>query len=269
MKKIITVFSLLVIALSACNLPAAQGPGITVEQQAATVVAQTLTAIALENLIPLASSTASATEQPLAASPTPSGEAPTIQPNATPTASTGTPTATILTVDSNTNCREGPGLNYAIVLVLVPGTNYQMVARASDNKFWIVTQIGKPNSCWVPAEMSNAFGNVSLLPVTTPAAPTSAVGSVQAPSGLKYQYDCVYNGIPGNIRVILNWSDRSNNETGFRVYRDDAMLVDLTANSTTYTDIFTGSTTVTYSYRVSAYNGAGEALGNPISFSCQ
>jgi hypothetical protein len=268
MKKLIAIFSLLGIALSSCNLPSAQNSGSTVEQQAATMVAQTLTALAAENPIPLASPTVGATKAP-PASPTSSGAAPTLQPSDTPTATAGTPGATILTVDSNTNCREGPGLNFAIVIVLVPGTNYQMIARAADNKYWVVTEIGKSSSCWVPAEMSNAFGNVNLLPVTTPSAPTSAVGSVQPPSGLKYQYNCVYNGIPGNIRVILQWSDRSNNETGFHVYRDGSLVVDLTANSTSYTDNFTGSTAVTYSYQVSAYNSAGEAMGGTISFSCQ
>jgi hypothetical protein len=268
MKKIIAVFALLVIALSSCNFPSAQNSGLPIEQQAATVVAKTLTAIASENPVPLASPTAGATEQP-PASPTGSGEAPTIQPTVTPTAGTGTPTATTLTVDSNTNCREGPGLNFVIVIVLVPGTNYQMIARTADNKYWVVTEIGKSNACWVPAEMSNAFGNVNLLPVTTPSAPTSAAGSLQAPTGLAYQYSCAFNGINSDITVNLRWSDRSNNEAGFRVYRDGALVVELPANTTTYTDLFAGGAAVTYSYRISAWNAAGEAMGGTISFSCQ
>ena len=268
MKKIIVVLSLLVIALSSCNFPSAQDSGLPIEQQAATVVAQTLTAIAAENPVPLASPTAGVTEQPLA-SPTGSGETPTIQPNTTPTATTGTPTATTLTVDSNTNCREGPGEAYAIVIVLVPGTSYQMIARTADNKYWIVTEIGKSNSCWVPAEFSNAFGNVNLLSVTTPSAPTSAAGALQAPTGLAYQYSCAFNGINSDITVSLRWSDRSNNETGFRVYRDGALVVELPANTTTYTDLFAGGAAVTYSYRISAWNAAGEAMGGTISFSCQ
>ena len=268
MKKIIAVFSLLVIALSACNFPTAQDSGLTIEQQAATVVAQTLTAIAAENPVPLASPTLGATKTPLA-SPTSSEAAPTIQPNATPTGTAGTPGATLLTVDSNTNCREGPGLDFVIVIVLAPGTNYQMIARTADNKYWVVTEIGKSNACWVPAEMSNAFGNVNLLPVTTPSAPTSAAGSLQAPTGLAYQYSCAFNGINSDITTILAWNDRSNNETGFRVYRDGALVAELPANTTTYTDLFAGGAAVTYSYRVSAYNAAGEAMGGTISFSCQ
>jgi hypothetical protein len=268
MKHTLALISLFAILLSACNFPTEQDTGLTMEQQAATLVAQTLTAVAEETSIPLASPTAKQEEQPTA-SPTGTAGAATLQPNVTPTALTGTPSATILTVDSNTNCRQGPGQTYAIVIVLVPGTQYQMIGRTEDNKYWIVTEIGKANPCWVPAEMSNAFGNVNQLPVTTPGAPTSAAGPLQAPGALRYQYDCVYNGIPGNIQVLLQWSDRSNGELGFRIYRDGLIVGEVPANTTTYADYFTGSTTVTYSYRVSSYNAAGEALGGTISFSCQ
>ncbi len=268
MKKLFFILVLVAFALSACNIPVPTGggEGLSPEQQAATVVALTLTAVAggnppIENT-PLASPTAGG-GQPLA-SPT-AGGAPTLQPTITPT---GGPTT--LTVDSNTNCREGPGTTYTVVIVLVPGTTYQIIARSSDNKYWVITEIGKSNICWVPAEMSNAFGNVTLLPVITPAAPTaSASGSVAAPTGLSYQYSCSFNGVNTDITVVLKWTDRSDNETGFRVYRDNALVVELPANTTTYTDLFAGSAVISYSYRISAFNALGEALGNPISFSCQ
>jgi hypothetical protein len=156
-----------------------------------------------------------------------------------------------------------------IVIVLVPGTTYQMIARTADNKYWVVTEVGKSTPCWVPADMSNAYGNVNQLSVTTPAAPTSAAGTLQPPTGLAYQYECVYNGVNSDITVNLKWNDRSNNETGFRVYRDGILVIDLPANSTFYVDLFGGSATFVYSYRVAAYNAAGEAMGGTISFSCQ
>jgi hypothetical protein len=268
MKKIIAILSLLVIGLSSCNFPGAQGSGLTVEQQAATVVAQTLTAVGKEKPVPTASPTRGGGEQP-EATPTINGETPTIQADVTATALTGTSTATVLTVDSNTNCREGPGTSYTIVIVLVPGTTYQMIGRTADNKYWIVTEVGKSTSCWVPAEMSNAYGNVNQLSVTTPAAPTSAAGVLQPPTGLAYQYECVYNGVNSDITVNLKWNDRSNNEAGFRVYRDGVLVVDLPANTTFYVDLFAGSAAVVYSYRVAAWNAAGEAMGGLISFSCQ
>ena len=268
MKKLIVRLSLMALLLSACNLPKPQEP-ISVNDQAATIVAKTLTAAAPQTL--LASPTAeSPTEENLVPLATPTLEnVPTPQPTFTPTAATGTPTATVLTVDSNTNCREGPGTSYTIVIQLVPGTTYQMIARSADNKYWIVTEIGKSAPCWVPAEMSNAFGNVNLLPATTPAAPTSAAaGELQAPSGLYYQYSCSFNGVNTDITVTLTWTDRSKNETGFRVYRDGIMVEELPANTATYKETFAGSAAATYSYRVSAFNAAGEALGNPVSFSC-
>ncbi len=258
MKKIARLIPLAVL-FSACNFPRATGPEISVNDQAATVVAQTLAAATAENRVPLASPTA----------PPPPGTegAPTIQTNASPTASTGTPTATILTVDSNTNCREGPAQTYAIVITLVPGATYQMVARAQDNSYWVVTD-GKAKPCWVLAEYSNAFGNTAILPVTTPSAPTSAAGALQAPSGLRYQYSCSFNGVNSDITVVLTWTDRSNNETGFRIYRDGTVAAEVAANVTTYSDLFAGGAAATYTYRVSAFNASGEALGNPISFSC-
>lgn len=268
MKKSAALLGILVMILSACNLPIPQDTGLSVEQQAATVVAQTLTAIS-ENQPGTASTSTPREEGGSLATPTTNGKTPTLQPGITPTSLTGTSTATILTVDSNTNCREGPGLSYKIVIVLVPGTTYQMIGRTTDNTYWIVTEIGKATPCWVPAEMSNAYGNVNQLPVTTPAAPTSAAGTLQPPTGLSYQYECVYNGYNSNITVNLKWNDRSNNELGFRVYRDGVIVADLPADYTQYTDLFAGSASVLYTYRIAAYNATGEALGGTISFSCQ
>ena len=276
MKKLFYALALLTLTLSACNIPVAQEPGgLSVSDQAATVVAQTLTAVALENQAPLASPTAG--ENPvLLASPTLEGNAPTLAPNATPTAgnisvtlTAGTPNATILTVDANTNCREGPGLSYAIVIQLVPGTQYQMLGRTADNKYWVVSEIGKATQCWVPAEFSNAFGNVNLLAVVTPSAATSAAGTLAAPTNLAYEYECVFNGVNSDITVKLGWSDRSNNEDGFRIYRDGVLVGQAAQNATFYTEVFAGGASIVYSYYVAAFNAQGEAFGGTISFSCQ
>lgn len=268
MKQSAALLTALIILLTSCNLPIPQDSGLTVEQQAATAVARTLTAVSENQAGTEAPATPGKEETPQA-TPTTSAEAPTLRPGVTSTALTGTSTATVLTVDSNTNCREGPGTSYTIVIVLVPGTTYQMIGRTADNTYWIVTEIGKSTPCWVPAEMSNAYGNVNQLPATTPAAPTSAAGTLQAPSGLSYRYECTYNGVNSNITVDLQWNDRSNNEQGFRVYRDGVIVANLAANSTSYSDFFAGGASVVYSYRIAAYNSTGEALGGTISFSCQ
>lgn len=280
MKKIFFVFVLLGLLLSACNvpLPAVPENNIPLEDQAATIVAATLTAVANGNG-PAAQPLPSATEesqQPLATA-TEGGPAPTIQPNATPTGGavtptpgTGTPGAALLTVDSNTNCREGPGTNYKVVIVLVAGTQYQMIARTEDNKYWIVTEIGKATSCWVPAEFSNALGNTSLLPVTTPSAPTaSASGAPAAPTSLKYNYSCAFNADASyTITVQLSWTDRSDNEQGFYVYRNGNLIATLGAGTTTYADVFVGAASQLNTYQIASFNATGQTLGGAQSFSC-
>ena len=282
MKKLLYALALFALTLSACNIPVAQEPGgLSVSDQAATVVAQTLTAVAQENQVPLASPTAGENPVPLASptldgAPTLAPNAPTLAPNATPTAgnisvtlTAGTPNATILTVDANTNCREGPGTSYTIVIQLVPGTQYQMLGRTADNKYWVVSEIGKSTQCWVPAEFSNAFGNVNLLAVVTPSAATSAAGTLAAPTNLAYEYECVFNGVNSDITVKLGWSDRSNNEDGFRIYRDGTLVGQAAQNATFYSEVFAGGAAIVYSYYVAAFNAQGEAFGGTISFSCQ
>lgn len=277
MKKIFFVFVLIGFVLSACNVPLPTVPGenISLQDQAATIVAATLTAVANDgpDVQPRPSET-EGSQQSLATA-TEGGPAPTIQPNATPTRitgtpGTGTPGATLLTVDSNTNCREGPGTNYKVVIVLVAGTQYQMIARTEDNKYWIVTEIGKATPCWVPAEFSNALGNTSLLPVTTPSAPTaSASGAPAAPTGLKYNFSCAFNADASyTITVQLGWTDRSDNEQGFYVYRNGTLIATLAAGTTTYTDIFVGSASQLNSYQIASFNATGQVLGGAQSFSC-
>jgi len=267
MKKIFSAIALLPLILSACdltiNIPDS-GTGLSAEQQAATVVAQTLTAIAPQENTPLASPTAGNTEtSPASGTPT---ETP--QPSATVTSST--PNSTILTVDSNTNCREGPGSNYAVVIILVAEKSYQIIARTADDKYWVITEPGKTTTCWVPAEFSNAFGDVSLLPVTTPSAPTSVAGPINAPTGLAYTFDCAFNGASGDytITVNLTWSDRSDNEIGFYVYRGGALIATLPAGTTKYTDVFIGGAAQLNSYQVAAYNAQGQVLGKGVGFIC-
>ena len=270
MRKFIYGLVLIGFALSACNVPLPAGPqgGVSLEDQAATIVAGTLTAVANNGPAqPLPSATEE--QQPLATA-TDGGPAPTIQPNATPTLGTGTPGAALLTVDSNTNCREGPGTSYKVVIVLVPGTNYQMISRTEDNQYWIVTEIGKATSCWVPAEFSNANGNTSLLPVITPSAPTAlASGSPAAPTGLKYNFNCAFNADGSyTINVSLGWTDRSDNEQGFYVYRNGALIATLGAGTTSYTDIFVGTGSQANTYQVASFNATGQSLGGAQTFSC-
>jgi len=59
-------------------------------------------------------------------------------------------------------------------------------------------------------------------------------------------------------QINLSWSDNSNNEDGFKVYRNGSYLASVGANVTSYQD--TGlSCGTSYSYFVKAYNAGGES----------
>jgi hypothetical protein len=70
-------------------------------------------------------------------------------------------------------------------------------------------------------------------------------------------YDLTAVAISQSI-VNLQWTDNSNNEEGFRIYRDGSIVGTVGANSTTYQD--TGlETGEVYQYSVRGYNEAGES----------
>ncbi len=101
---------------------------------------------------------------------------------------------------------------------------------------------------------NSAYSNeVSAKTGNIPSAPTSLSASVTSSS-----------------RIELSWTDRSNNETGFKIERKTGSgsyseIATVGSNTTTYRD--TGlSSDGTYTYRVRAYNGAGNsAYSNEIS----
>jgi hypothetical protein len=76
---------------------------------------------------------------------------------------------------------------------------------------------------------------------TTPDSPTSLSGSPLSTS-----------------EIELNWTDNSNDEDGFRIYRDGSSVDTVGANTTSYTDTGLSSGT-TYTYEVAAYNASGES----------
>ncbi|AOT72590.1 fibronectin type III domain-containing protein [Geosporobacter ferrireducens] len=75
--------------------------------------------------------------------------------------------------------------------------------------------------------------------------------------------------VTSNSRIELSWTDRSNNETGFKIERKTGSgsyeeIATVGANKTGYTD--TGlSSNVTYTYRIRAYNSAGNSGYSNVS----
>jgi len=88
-----------------------------------------------------------------------------------------------------------------------------------------------------------------VLPAPTPISPTS-----------------LHNTYTTITSVVLSWSDNSNIETGYKVYRGNTHIDTLGANVTSYT-LNSLSTSSTYTYSVVAYNSAGNSSSTTVTFS--
>lgn len=71
------------------------------------------------------------------------------------------------------------------------------------------------------------------------------------------------------MTMSLNWSDRSDNEDGYRVYRDKQAIATLAPNSTNYVDIAFVATGKTLSYSVEAFNTGWQVSSSTITYGCQ
>lgn len=238
----------LLLALSACNLPGTTSEP-SLNNQAATIVALTLEVTQ--------TSTPSRTPQP--------ANSPTLSISRTPTP-TITPTYSVplLTVKEATNCRTGPGQSYDLVLALLPGASVEIVGRYPTNNYWTIKVQGLDEPCWIWGEFSTVSGSYWTVPSITPPA-TATASPPTAPSFSNWEYTCGFS----NATVNLKWNDRSEGESGYRIYRNDEQVTELPPNSSTYSEVITVEAGETITYRIEVFSSAGASSSSPISFSCQ
>ncbi len=198
---------------------------------------------------------------------------PTVTPTSTATpipspTFTFTPLPPMLSARSEVSCRAGPGDIYDPVETIKAGDEVLLVGRSE--LFWLVkTQTGK--ECWVADEQVNVAGEISALPIVMPPA-TPTLSLPAAPTDLKPdRIVCWYTKARGKVEYIiefhLSWRDRSNNEDGFRIYRDGNLIAEVPANTTKLVDMFTVNWgNKPFFYYVVAYNSAGETKGEASAF---
>ncbi len=240
----------LCLLLGACNLPIADSDD-GLNDEAATVVALTLAVqgTSTPKDVPLASPTLAPSKS--------------IGPTLTPTYSVPK-----LNVNETTNCRTGPGESFKLITSFTPGASLEIVGRYPVNNYWVVKIPGTDDTCWIWGDYSTAVGSYWAVPSVTPPA-TPEPSELAKPGSLTYTYECTFNGVNSDVKVTLGWTDKSGDELGFRVFRDDANISELPANSTTYTETIAANATQKLTYSVAAYNAAGESARATISFSCQ
>jgi hypothetical protein len=261
MKAIITsaLASIAMIAgIFACNLPGTPKP-LSVDDQAATAIEATLMEGRRNGADVPITATFSLT--------------PNLIVSATPTlAATGTITPTysvpMLTVREQTNCRAGPGQDYEVVFTYLPNAKLEIIGNYGIENYWLVKSEESPTgNCWLWGEFVEVTGSFWVVPSITPP-PTATKPPPNAPSFQSWDYLCEFNGVNLDLTVSLKWSDKSNNETGFRLYRNGELVIDLPANSTSYVDKFAVNSGQTVSYRLEAYNPTGVESDTTSSFGC-
>jgi len=187
-------------------------------------------------------------------------------PSSTPLSILTKPVSASLKLNDNTNCRAGPGTNFEKITVIPEGTTVAIQARSIEGTHYLVDPPDNTGSCWVLAELGTFSGEIATIPQATSSAGENA-GAPARPSSLFYNYQCSY-GAPQDVTTTLSWGDTANNENGYRVYRFGALIIELPANSTQYTDETTLNVGDTITYGVEAFNDAGVSAQRIISFSC-
>ncbi|MBN1453244.1 MAG: SH3 domain-containing protein [Anaerolineales bacterium] len=238
----------LLLMLSACNFPGTSSEP-SLDEQAATIVALTLTAAQ--------TGTPSKTPQP--------ANSPTLSITRTPSP-TITPTYSVplLTINEPTNCRTGPGQSYDILFTFNPGATVEIVGRYPTNNYWTVKVQGLNEPCWIWGEYSTASGSYWAVPSVTPPA-TATASPPAAPSIANWEYLCGF----GNATVNLKWTDRAENESGYRIYRNDEQVTELAPNSNAFSEVIDVEEGEDITYRIETFNSTGAASSSTISFSCQ
>jgi hypothetical protein len=247
--------AVLILAMLACSLSGTDQP-LTVDEQAATIIAATLSAQPFNGTDDTVSATPSLTPTALA------GTTPTRVSAATITPTFSTP---MLTVLESTNCREGPGEEYRIVFTHLADVDLEIVGRYDPNNFWLVNSPQSPTgTCWLWGEYVELSGSYWVVPTVTPPS-TATTAPPGTPSIESWEFSC--SG--GNLTFNLIWEDRATNESGYRIFRDGEAVVELPPNSSSFTETIPVDGNEDIEYYLQVYGPSGTANTSIIRLSCR
>ena len=248
---------ILVLAILACNLPGTAQP-LTLEQQAATAIAATLTAQPSPEAVSTAEATAIVTK---IVSTTPRSTAT----SATKVTITPTYSTPMLTVLQQTNCREGPGQDYQVVFTYLADVKLEIVGRYDPTNFWLVkSPDSESGTCWIWGEYTEASGSYWVVPTVIPP-PTATMPPPQAPSITKFEYSCPTSG---SLTFTVTWEDRATNEDGYRIFRDGEAVAELPPNTTSWTETIPLESGKNASYYIQVYGPSGRVNSSIMQVGC-
>ncbi len=253
-KQKLTLLSLILILALACNLPGT-APPLSVDDQAATIIAATLQAQAQNGGDVPITATFSPVPQITATIAT-TGPTPTITP---------TYSVPMLTLREQTNCRAGPGQSYDILFAYVKGVKREIIGHYPQENYWLVkAPESATGECWLWGEYADITGSYWVVASVTPP-PTATLSLPQAPA-VKWEFNCDYATTA--VDVSFTWTDYAVNETGYRVIRNDQAIAELPANTTAYKDTYTFAAGEKILYQIEVYNITGFTRSAVIPLTC-
>jgi hypothetical protein len=107
----------------------------------------------------------------------------------------------------------------------------------------------------------------SIITATDTVPPTAT--SPNAPIWSVYHYTCKLAVGGGTMTMNLGWTDRSNNEEGFNIYRDGQVIATLAPDSTSFVDVAFVATGKALNYSVEAFNKDWRGSTSTITNFCQ
>jgi hypothetical protein len=122
------------------------------------------------------------------------------------------------------------------------------------------------NNIVTPTQRAYIAPNITS---TVNASPVSTLFPLNTPAWSAYSYTCELADGGGIMTMNLAWADRSNNEDGYRVYRDKQVIATLAPNSTSYVDVAFVTNGKMLNYSIEAFNKDWQASGRTIAYGCQ
>lgn len=255
---IVLAFTISLSTILACNLQTPAQPTLSVDDQAATIIAATLQA-----------GNESGSDVPILATfsstpkPTVTSIAATLGPTATITPTYSVP---MLTLREQTNCRTGPGLSYDILFAYVKGVKREILGYYPQENYWLIkAPESATGECWIWGEYAEITGSYWVVPSLTPP-PTATLTPPIAPSISKWDFFC--NSASGEMNITLLWKDNTNNESAFVVYRNGQQIAQLPADSNSYSETILFQAGDSFKYQVEVLSPGGSALSSEVSVSC-
>jgi hypothetical protein len=163
----------------------------------------------------------------------------------------------VFTFTQQANCRKGPNTAYESLGFGQVGEQVP-IEGLSDPAGWYYVQLQNGARCFSAGSTGDVSGSLDGLPVI-PAPPLPVLATVTPtstpePPGAPELNVSTKICDSSEYVVRLSWKDVQG-ETGYRVYRDGALVATLGANATLYDD--TSPDYNAHAYRVEAYNDAG------------